>query len=895
MTDVKKSGAELRAAFLEFFESRGHRAVRSAPLLPEGDATLLFVNAGMVPFKDVFTGRDKRDYSRATSSQKCVRAGGKHNDLENVGRTARHHTFFEMLGNFSFGDYFKEDACKYGWEFLTEVLGIDASRLSVTVFGGDEEDGLPADEDTERIWHEVVGVPKDRISRCGKKDNFWAMGDTGPCGPCTEIHYDRGEVEGAFGGDDPEGDRVLEVWNLVFMQYDRAASGELNPLEQTGVDTGMGLERLAMVMGGHASNYDTDLLRPLIATLEKDTGKTYRSSDDDDDVSMRVIADHARATAFLIGDGVLPSNEGRGYVLRRIMRRAIRHGARLGFEELFFERICMQVMDIFGDAYPELGKAKALIEKMVRLEEETFRKTLDRGLKLFAEAAEGLHAGDVVDGRTVFKLYETYGFPTDLTEVICEERGLSIDWDGYAAAKKVHEAASAGGLGLEGVPEVFKNVRNEHGPTDFMGHDFDAGEVPEAIDCGVVAIIVEGEPAAAIEAGGRGQVILSKTPFYAESGGQVGDTGRFVTGDGALDAEVTDTAKMADLHVHTVNVKKGRLAVGDEVEALVDGARLDDIKRNHSATHLLHLALREVLGDHVTQKGSLVAADRLRFDFSHFEALTREQVAEVEDRVNALVWENGGRESEVMGFDAAREKGAMALFGEKYGDEVRVVSMGPSVELCGGIHVSRTGDIGLFKITTEGPLAAGIRRLEAVTGRGALAWARQQASWLHEAAVALLVREQDVPTRVSTLRDELKTAEKELERLKQKASTQAAGEAAGGARDVGGIKVITQRLDDLDPKSMREYADKLRDKLGSGVVAIGVPVSEKKVSMLVAITPDLVKQKLHAGNMVKAMAEVVGGRGGGKPDLAQAGGQDPAKLDEALSLVDQLVQIHVDG
>ena len=881
MTGVLKSGDALRAAFLSYFEKHGHRVVKSAPLVPQADPTLLFTNAGMVQFKDLFTGKETRDYTRATSSQKCVRAGGKHNDLENVGRTARHHTFFEMLGNFSFGDYFKEDACRFAWEFLTKELGMPAERLSVTVFGGDEEEDLPPDEDAERIWRDVVGVPKERISRCGKKDNFWAMGDTGPCGPCTEIHFDRGEVKGAFGGDDPEGDRVLEVWNLVFMQYERHPDGKLTPLPKPSVDTGMGLERLAMVMNGVASNYDTDLLRPLITLTEERTGKKYSSSDGDDDVSMRVIADHARATAFLIADGVLPSNEGRGYVLRRIMRRAIRHGRRLGFDKPFFHDSCLKAVEMFQGHYPELKDARSLIEKMVRLEEETFRRTLDRGLKLFEEAAEGLGRGDVLDGRTVFRLYETYGFPTDLTEVLAKERGLRIDEDGYEAAKKAHERASdAGGLGLEGIPDAFKRIRNEQGPTRYLGYDNRVGSGK------VIAIVQEGADVKELKAGERGQVVLDQTPFYGESGGQVGDTG-FLKKEG-LSATVTDTAKMAELHVHTVNVERGALKVGDEVEGLVDASRLARTQRNHSATHLLHLALRRVLGDHVVQKGSLVAPDRLRFDFSHFEAMTPEQLTAVEDTVNELVLENVEAEVAQMGFDEAKAAGAMALFGEKYGDEVRVVKFGPSVELCGGVHVHRTGDIGLFKIVGESPLAAGIRRLEAVTGLGALEWVRRQQEALARAAQLLHVADEEVPDRVEKLKGDLKATERELDKLKQKAAAQEAGKAVSDARDVNGVKVLTQRLDGVDPKGMRDYADKLRDKLGSGVVAIGAPVGDNKVTLLVALTKDLVG-RLHAGKMVGAMAEVVGGKGGGKPDLAQAGGQDPSRLDEALSLVDQLV------
>ena len=873
-------GAKLRAAFLSYFREQGHEVVKSAPLVPQADPTLLFNNAGMVQFKDVFTGNETRGYTRATSSQKCVRAGGKHNDLENVGRTARHHTFFEMLGNFSFGDYFKEEACRLAWTFLTEELKIPEEKLSVTVFGGDSDDNLPADEEAERIWRDVVGVPEARIERCGKKDNFWAMGDTGPCGPCTEIHYDRGVVDGAFGGDDPEGDRVLEIWNLVFMQYDRQKDGSLQALPKPSVDTGMGLERLAMVMNGTASNYDTDLLRPLITLTENASGKTYRSSDGDDDVSMRVIADHARATAFLIADGVLPSNDGRGSVLRRIMRRAIRHGHRLGFDELFFHNVCLCVVELFGEAYAELREARALIEKMVRLEEETFRKTLERGLKLFEDAAAGMQNGDVLDGRTAFRLYETYGFPLDLTEVLATERGLRVDDEGYRAAQAQHAKASeGGGLGLEGIPDAFKKIRQEQGPTRYLE---DAGEG----EASVIALVQEGSEIEAVGAGERAQVVLSQTPFYGESGGQVGDTG-FLRGDG-LEVKVVDTAKLAELHIHTIQVEAGRLEKGQQVLGVVDGERLDRIRRNHSATHLLHLALREVLGDHVVQKGSLVSPERLRFDFSHFEAMSPAQIEDVENRVNRLILGNVGGHVEQMSFDAAREKGAMALFGEKYGEHVRVVAFGPSVELCGGVHVGRTGDIGLFKVTSESPLAAGIRRMEAVTGLGALEWVRRQSEILQQTANALHIPEPEVPVRVEKLKQELRGAEKELEKLKQKAATQKAGEAAGDAREINGIKVLTQRLDGMDPKALREYADKLRDKLQSGVVALGVPVGAAKVTLLVALTPDLVG-RLHAGKMVGSMAQIVDGRGGGKPDLAQAGGQNPERLDEALRAVEELV------
>jgi alanyl-tRNA synthetase len=881
---MKITGDELRARFLSYFERQSHRRVASAPLLPQGDPTLLFVNAGMVQFKDVFTGREKRDYSRATSSQKCVRAGGKHNDLENVGRTARHHTFFEMLGNFSFGDYFKEEACKMAWEFLTEDLGMDKSRLTVTVFGG--EGDLPADEDAERIWRDVVGVPADRISRHGAKDNFWAMGETGPCGPCTEIHYDRGQVEGTFGGDDPEGDQVLEVWNLVFMQFDRQPDGTLNPLPAPSVDTGMGLERLAMVMNGLASNYDTDLLFPFVKYTADKAGKTYTSSDGEDDVSLRVVADHCRTTAFLIADGVLPGNDGRGYVLRRIMRRAIRHGARLGFDQPFFDRCCLKVVDHFSASYPELEKARSLIEKVVRQEEETFRRTLDRGLALFAEATADLNKGDALDGGVVHKLHETYGFPTDLTEVLAGERELQIDWPAYEKAKKEHEEASSqGGLGLAGVDDLFKEIRNKLGATRFVG---DA----ESTHSGKVISLLKGKDPVAVDALGEGDVgiaILDVTPFYGESGGQVGDTGMFTAGGNVV--RVKDTGKAAELHLHQVEVEKGQLKVGDSVEARIDEDRRTAIRRNHSATHLVHAALRQILGDHVVQKGSLVDGDRLRFDFSHFEAITEAEMARIEDRVNQWVVANDANQTEEMGFDEAQEKGAMALFGEKYGDSVRVVQLGAdSVELCGGTHVGRTGDIGAFKIISEGPLAAGIRRMEALTGPEAMMWVRHEVSALQSAARELSVGDLEVPERIARLKQELKAAEKEVQRLQQKAASAQAGESAASAREVDGIKVIAEELTPGTPaKAMRDYADKLRDQLGSGLVVLASATAEKKCALLVAMTPDLTK-RLHAGKMVVELAAIVGGRGGGRPDLAQAGGSEPEKIHEVLAAVDGMIQ-----
>ncbi len=856
------TGSSLRERFLEYFTARDHFRAKSAPLVPQGDDTLLFNNAGMVQFKDVFTGKETRPYTRATSSQKCVRAGGKHNDLENVGRTARHHTFFEMLGNFSFGDYFKEEACKFAWEFLTKELGMDESRLTVTVFGG--EDGLPPDEEAEKIWHEVVGVPMDRISRHGAKDNFWAMGDTGPCGPCSEIHYDRGEVEGAFGGDDPEGDRVLEVWNLVFMQYDRDSSGKLTPLPAPCVDTGMGLERLAMVLGGFASNYDTDLLRPLIAYSEEKMGKKYTSTDGQDDVAMRVIADHARATAFLIADGVLPSNEGRGYVLRAIMRRAVLFGDLSGLKDPFFQGACARVVDVFADAYPELVEAKDLIARAAATEEEAFRKTLSRGLALFDEVAKPLKKGDVISGDDVFLLHDTHGFPSVMTELMAHDRGLSIDMSRYEELRDQARDTSRGDLGVAGTGDAHKALASEHGPTTFLGYDTQTGTGK------VIALLKDGEPTGELKEGDDGELLLDQTPFYGESGGQMGDAGT-LEGKGASLA-VTDTKKALDLHLHLVHVVSGSVKVGDELNAHVDAERLAHITRNHSATHLVHKALRDVLGAHVAQKGSLVSPEKLRFDFSHFEAMTPDQVVEVEDRVNAAILANDVRTAEVMPFDKAKESGAVALFGEKYGDEVRVITLGESIEFCGGIHVRATGDIGMFKITSEGPLAAGVRRVEAVSGLGALAWAREKAALLSEAAHELKVGDSDVPERVARLKTDLKTAERELERARQKAATESAGRAASSAREVNGIKVLTERVEGIEAKGLREYADKLRDKLGSGVVVLGLPLADDKCTLLVALTKDLVG-KLHAGGLPRG--------GHRRPRRRQArprpGGRKPAR------------------
>jgi len=869
---------EIRQSFLSFFERNGHKIVSSYPLVPANDPTLLFTNAGMVQFKDLFTGGEKRDYKRATTAQKCVRAGGKHNDLENVGRTARHHTFFEMLGNFSFGDYFKREAIHFGWEWVTKDLGLDPTRLYVTVFGG--ADGLPADEEAFAIWRDEIGVPSERIGRGNKKDNFWQMGDTGPCGPCSELHFDRGEIQGTFGGDDPEGDRRIELWNLVFMQYEMVAGGELKPLPAPSVDTGAGLERLATVLGGHRSNYDTDLFAPLIARCADAAKKEYRSSDDADDVSLRVVADHSRATAFLIADGVLPSNEGRGYVLRRIMRRAIRHGDRLGFKEPFFHQACDAAVELMAPVYRELTDARALIGKLVYQEEETFRRTLERGLKVFEQAAAGRAPGDLLDGGVVHKLYEQDGFPTDLTEVLCRERGLNIDWAGFERAKQTHAEASRGGLGLEGIPELFKTLRSLRGPTTFVGYHMLEAQ-GELLD-----LVRDSKLVDSASAGDSVALIVAQTPFYGESGGQVGDLGS-ARNDG-VDVAIEDARKYNDLIVHFGKVISGELRPGAKLTLTVDRSRRDRIRANHSATHLMHWSLRKVLGDHVKQSGSLVAPDRLRFDFSHFQALTNDEIERVEQLVNGEVVGNSAVETRMARLEEARAAGAMALFGEKYGDDVRMVQMGSeSIELCGGTHVHRTGDIGFFKITSEGPLAAGVRRIEAITRDGALQHAQLRERELHAMAQRLKVGVAEVPQQIEKLQARLREVEHLLDGARLKQASQQAASLVGAAREVNGIKVLATRVQGVDARALREYADKLRDQLGSGVVVLGAE-NNGKVNLLVAVTKDL-ESKVHAGNLVKQLAATVGGSGGGRPDFAQAGGSDPGRLDEALNQVYGLI------
>lgn len=844
--------AEIRQKFLDFFKSKNHQVLRSAPLLPQDDPTLLFVNAGMVQFKEVFTGKETRSYKRATSSQKCVRAGGKHNDLEKVGRTARHHTFFEMLGNFSFGDYFKKEACAYAWEFLTQVLKMDPKKLSITVFEGDTD--LPPDTETEEIWKKL-GVPANRISRKGAEDNFWSMGDTGACGPCTEIHYDRD-----FGED--EGDQIMEIWNIVFMQYDRQSDGSLKPLPAPSVDAGMGLERLCTVLNNFKSNYDTDLLQGLVQACASRSGKNYQNSDSDNDVSMRVIADHSRATAFLIADGVLPSNEGRCYVLRRIMRRAIRHGARLGFDKPFFHDICAQVVSQYQSVYPELSEAQALIQKVVKQEELSFRRTLARGLELFKSASKSLTKGDQLDGTTVFKLYETYGFPADLTAVLAEEKGLSINWSDFEKAQKTHEKASAGGLGLTGIKDLYRELAEQFGPTKFADKPSMPVEVLAVFDH---------------------ELLLKETPFYGESGGQIGDTG-LLTADG-VEIKITDTKKIVGLHVHQIKAIKGQVKVGDKLQAVVDWERRERIRQHHSVTHLLHAAMRQQLGSHIIQKGSLVAPDRLRFDFSHFEPLKPEQISQLESLVNQWIFENQPAKISYMSLDDAKKQGAMALFGEKYAEKVRVLDMGPhSRELCGGTHCERTGDIGSFRITSEGPLAAGIRRIEAVAGYAAVEYAQKERALLSNVAKSLKTTPGSLLERTQNLLQELKDSRKELDQLHHKASTQQAASLISEAQDIAGIKVLVKKLENLSPKMLQTYADKLRNQLGSGIVVLGLETGPDKCNILVALTKDLTK-RFHAGKLVGELAKVVGGKGGGRPDFAMAGGTKPEKLDEALGQV----------
>ena len=864
------TSAELRASFLDYFAQRDHERVPSSPLVPANDPTLLFTNAGMVQFKEVFLGRERPSHPRAVSSQRCVRAGGKHNDLENVGYTARHHTFFEMLGNFSFGDYFKREAIEYAWDYLTRVLALPPERLWVTVFTEDDE---AAD-----IWLNEIGVDAARFSRCGVKDNFWSMGETGPCGPCSEIFYDHGpEIPGGPpGSPDEDGDRYVEIWNLVFMQYNRDAAGTLTPLPRPSVDTGMGLERLAAVMQGVHSNYEIDLFVRLI-----DAAARLTDCDDRENKSLRVIADHIRSTAFLIADGVTPGNEGRGYVLRRIMRRAIRHGYQLGCHRPFFHALVSTLVAEMGEAYPELVAAREHVERIILLEEERFAETLEHGLRLLDEAIADL-ADRQIPGETVFKLYDTYGFPTDLTADIARERGLMLDLAGFerAMAQQRERARAASQFGAGGGPEI-----DVQGETEFCGYD-------RLQELGtVVALYGAGGSCDQLAAGEEGLAILDLTPFYAESGGQVGDRGWLVTETGRF--EVLDTQKKGEGAVcHIGRVAEGVIAVGDHVDARVDAQRRRATALNHSATHLLHAALRRVLGEHVQQKGSLVGPERLRFDFSHYEAVSRAQLLEIERLVNQEVRENHLVETRIMNLEDAKASGAMALFGEKYADQVRVLRMGDfSTELCGGTHVKAVGDIGLIKIIGEAGIASGVRRIEAVTGATAVDWIAADEDRLIRVAGLLKGGREDLDHKVAQLLERGRRLEKELEQLKAKLASSAGQDLAARAVDIAGVKVLAARLDGADPKALRTTLDQLKDKLGSAVVVLATE-SDGKVSLIAGVTKDLT-DRLKAGDLIREVAAKVGGKGGGRPDMAQAGGTDPAGLPEALAGVDGWVRARV--
>ena len=852
---------ELRRAFLDFFRARDHEVVPSSPLVPGNDPTLLFTNSGMVQFKDVFLGADARSYRRAVTSQRCVRAGGKHNDLENVGYTARHHTFFEMLGNFSFGDYFKREAIAYAWEFLTREMGLPRSRMWITVFRDDDE--------AAEIWRRDVGIDPERIVRCGEQDNFWSMGDIGPCGPCSEVFYDHGpEVEGGPpGSPDEEGDRFVEIWNLVFMQFNRDADGNVSRLPKPSVDTGMGLERAAAVLQGVHSNYEIDLFRSLTRRAAALTGARDLS-----DKSLRVIADHIRSSAFLVVDGVLPSNEGRGYVLRRIIRRAIRHGHRLGMREPFLHRLVADLEAEMGAAYPELGERREVVERVLRQEEDGFAATLDRGMRMFEEATASLPGG-VVPGEVVFRLYDTFGFPEDLVTDVARERGLAVDHAGFERemAAQREKARAGSRFGVE------RDRRHElRGESEFTGYDriLDRAEV--------IGLYVDDRPVPVLEPEDRGAVVLDGTPFYPEGGGQVGDRG--VLRSAGRCFEVADTRASGNAIVHYGVATEGDIRLGAQVEAVVDGAARRHTARNHSATHLLHAALRQVLGNHVRQRGSLVAPDRLRFDFSHLEPLGADARAEIEGLVNAWILDNVEVTTETMAFDDALARGAIAFFGEKYEANVRVLGIGDvSLELCGGTHVARSGDVGLFKIVSETGIAAGVRRIEAVTGAGALAWvdALQQ----REARVAALIRSdaESLEDRVGQVVARGRALEREVETLRARLAAHQSDELLEKARDVNGLRVLAARCEAAGPKALREMLDRTRSRIGRGLVVLG-SVDGEKVSLVAGVSRDLT-DRLQAGPLVNFVAAQVGGKGGGRPDMAQAGGNDPSKLDPALDSV----------
>ncbi|MBS7754795.1 alanine--tRNA ligase [Klebsiella pneumoniae] len=867
---MSKSTAEIRQEFLDFFHSKGHQVVASSSLVPHNDPTLLFTNAGMNQFKDVFLGLDKRNYSRATTAQRCVRAGGKHNDLENVGYTARHHTFFEMLGNFSFGDYFKQDAIKYAWELLTgeNWFALPKEKLWVTVYETDDE--------AFDIWANEVGVPRERIIRIGDNkgapfasDNFWQMGDTGPCGPCTEIFFDHGDHiwGGPPGSPEEDGDRYIEIWNIVFMQFNRQADGTMEPLPKPSVDTGMGLERIAAVLQHVNSNYDIDLFRDLIASVAKVTGATDLTNK-----SLRVIADHIRSCAFLVADGVIPSNENRGYVLRRIIRRAIRHGNMLGAKDTFFWKLVAPLIDVMGSAGDELKQQQAQVEQVLKTEEEQFARTLERGLALLDEELSKLK-GDTLDGETAFRLYDTYGFPVDLTADVCRERNIKVDEAGFEAAmeEQRRRARESSGFGAD-----YNAMIRVDGASEFKGYDH------LELNGKVTALFIDGKAVDSVSAGQEAVVILDQTPFYAESGGQVGDKGE-LKGAGFSFA-VSDTQKYGQAIGHIGKVASGSLKVGDAVQADVDEARRQRIRLNHSATHLMHAALRQVLGTHVAQKGSLVNDKALRFDFSHFEAMKPEEIRAVEDLVNAQIRRNLAIETNIMDIDAARASGAMALFGEKYDDRVRVLRMGDfSTELCGGTHAARTGDIGLFRITSESGTAAGVRRIEAVTGEGAMAILHAQSDQLNDIAQLLKGDSHNLGEKVRAALERTRQLEKELQQLKEQAAAQESANLSSKAEEINGVKLLVSELTGVEPKMLRTMVDDLKNQLGSTIVVLAT-VADGKVSLIAGVSKD-VTDRVKAGELVGMVAQQVGGKGGGRPDMAQAGGTDASALPAALASV----------
>ncbi len=882
---------EIRSTFLNFFAANGHEIVPSSPLVPRNDPTLMFTNAGMVQFKNVFTGVEKRPYHRATTSQKCVRAGGKHNDLDNVGYTARHHTFFEMLGNFSFGDYFKENAIELAWKLVTKEFGLPKDKLTATVYIDDDE--------AFGLWKKIAGLPESRIIRIAGSDNFWQMGDTGPCGPCSEIFYDHGDKiwGGPPGSPEADGDRFIEIWNLVFMQYEQLEGGVRNPLPKPSIDTGAGLERVAAVLQGKHDNYDIDLFVALIRTIADLTNADPQGPQK---ASLRVIADHLRASSFLISDGVLPSNEGRGYVLRRIMRRAMRHAQLLGAREPLMHKLVGALTREMGQAYPELIRAEGLIKETLRLEETRFRKTLERGLAILDEKSASLSKGDMFDGDVAFTLYDTYGFPLDLTQDALKSRGISVDQASFTDAmerQKAKARAAWAGSGEAATETVWFPLREKLGATEFLGYD------TETAEGAVTALVKDGAAVDSLKAGESGVIVLNQTPFYGESGGQVGDTG-LMTGDGVR-VRITDTQKKAgDLFAHIGTVEQGTLKLGTALQLDVDHIRRSAIRANHSATHILHEALRQVLGDHIAQRGSLVSPDRLRFDFVHPKPITPDELARVEDIANDVVLENAEVTTRLMGLDDAREAGARALFGEKYGDEVRVVSMGNaardhgtnamgwSVELCGGTHVKRTGDIGLIAVTSESAVASGVRRIEALTARGARAHANHNLSLAKAAAAELRTTVDEVPARITALMEERKKLERELSDARKKLAMgggAAAGGAASGIREVSGIKLMARAVDGVEVKDLKSLVDEAKKQLGSGVVAIVGRSEDGKAGVVVGVTADLTS-RFNAVELVRAASEALGGKGGGgRPDMAQAGGPDGSKAEAALAAIESAI------